>query len=132
MKPERDIQICARCGNNLRAPGTINQTGDPAFAVYQEIVTVGMRPRVRSKRKRNCFCFSCGVSLGLGPQPEGVFNLSVHEMLLDVLHQNPEMAVAAVIQKTDPHAKLKPMPGSTPDKTLIIPALQGHALEEAS
>jgi hypothetical protein len=106
--------------------------GDPAFAVYQEVVTVGMRPRVRSKRTRNCFCFSCGVSLGLGPQPEGVFNLSVHQMLLDVLRQNPDMAIAAVVQRTDPHAKLKPMPGSTPDKTLVIPALQGSTLEAAS
>jgi hypothetical protein len=124
-----ELQPCIRCGKALRAPGGITVTGDPAIASYHELVTVGQRPRVRSKKKRLVICQPCGVSLALGPKPDGAFNEAMYEMLVDMLQQNPEIASVAVQQKLSPHARLKLMPGSQPDKTLDAPVLKVPALQ---
>lgn len=124
-----ELQPCIRCGKQLRAPGGINITGDPAIASYHELVSVGQRPRTRSKKKRLVICQPCGVSLALGPKPEGAFNQAMYYMLQDMLRENPEMALVAVEQKLQPHGKLKLMPGSQLDKTLETPVLKGPTLQ---
>jgi hypothetical protein len=125
-----ELQPCIRCGRALRAPGGINVTGDAAIASYHELVSVGQRPRTRSKKKRLVICQPCGISLALGPKPDGAFNEAMHEMLVDMLRANPEMALIAVQQKLNPHEKPKLMPGSQRDKTLEMPVLKVPALQE--
>lgn len=132
MKSEREIQHCVRCGRGLRASGGINMTGDQCLAVYQEIVTVGFRPRSRSKKVRSVFCVTCGASLGLGPTPDGQFNINVWDMLKDILKKNPEILAAAQFHLENPGAQLRPMPGSVTDKTLTTGVLKVPALPEAS
>lgn len=93
----REIQPCIRCGRGLKAPGGITVTGDRAIAVYQEVVTVGLRPRLRSKKRRSVFCVPCGVSLALGPRPEsGAFASEIYEMLRDIVSQDPSLVAAAL------------------------------------
>jgi hypothetical protein len=101
-------------------------TGDRAMALYQEIVTVGIRPRLRSRKRRNVFCVSCGVSIALGPPPEG-FAHEVYEMLRDVVRQNPCLMEAAYDQLLDPSAQPRRLPGSISDKALEVPVLHGAA-----
>src|SRR5947209_8379225 len=86
---DREIQHCIRCGGGLRAPGGILVTGDQALAVYQEIVTVGFRPRARSKKIRSIFCVPCGASLGYGPAPQqqGLFYVNLWDMMRDLLRK---------------------------------------------
>lgn len=127
-----DVHHCVRCGRGLRAPGGITITGDQAIAVYQELVTVGFRPRSRSKKVRSVFCVRCAVSLGFGPAPEGQFNQNIWEMLIDLLKRDPSVAAAAQYHLENPGAQLKPMAGSTSDKTLASPVLKVPALSEAS
>lgn len=130
MKLEREIQHCVRCGRGLRAPGGINVTGDPALAVYQEIVTVGARPRLRSKKTRNVFCFPCGAAVALSPDPNtGAFNSAIYQMLYDLYEQSPVIGEIARVQKLNPSAKLKPMPGSSLDRTLEGPVLRIPVLQ---
>lgn len=129
---DREIQQCIRCGRGLRAPGGITSTGDQAIAVYQELVTVGFRPRVRSRKVRSVFCVGCAVSLGHGPQPNnGQFYVNIWEMLRDLMKQAPSIGVAAQFHLENPSAQLRPMPGSTPDKALSSPVVKIHELSEA-
>jgi hypothetical protein len=107
-------------------------TGDQCLAVYQEIVTVGFRPRTRSKKVRSVFCVGCGSSLGLGPIPEGQFNINVWDMLKDILTKNPSILAAAQFHLENPSAQLRPMPGSVSDKSLTTSVLKIPALSEAS
>jgi ribosomal protein S27E len=58
-----EIQHCVRCGKGLKAPQGINQTGDPAIAIYVIAKTVGVRPRATSPAQRKVFCVPCGVSI---------------------------------------------------------------------
>jgi hypothetical protein len=117
----------------LKAPGGITVTGDRAIAVYQEVVTVGMRPRLRSKKRRNVFCVPCGVSIALGPRPEsGAFASEIYEMLRDIVSQDPSLVEAAYEQLLDPRASSRRLAGSIADKTLDSPVLKMPALQEAS
>jgi hypothetical protein len=124
-----EIQYCVRCGKGLRAPMGINQTGDPAIAVYVVAKSVGLRPRATSPAKRKIFCVPCGVSIALGPAPEsGAFNEAIYSMLIDLISQAPGINQVAWEQKANPRAKLKLLPGSQPDKTLDVPAIRGPVL----
>jgi len=128
----RDLQQCIRCSRGLKAPGGITVTGDRAIAVYQEVVTVGIRPRLRSRKRRNVFCIPCGVSIALGPRPEsGAFAVEIYEMLRDVVSQNPSLMEAAYDHLLDPRAPTRRMAGSVADATLNTPMLQAPALQEA-
>jgi hypothetical protein len=127
-----EVHRCVRCGRGLRAPGGITVTGDQAIAVYQELVTVGFRPRSRSKKVRSVFCVTCAVSLGFGPAPDGQFNENIWDMLRDLLKRDPSIAAAAQYHLENPGAQLRPMPGSANDRTLAQPVLKVPALTEAS
>ncbi len=127
-----EIQHCVRCGRGLKAPQGINSTGDPAIAVYIVAKTVGIRPRATSPAKRKIFCVPCGVSLALGPAPEsGAFNSAIYEMLIDLISQTAQINHVAWEQKQNPNARIKRMPGSTPDRTLETPVLRGEVLPAA-
>ena len=129
----REIQPCIRCGRGLKAPGGITITGDRSIAVYQEVVSVGIRPRLRSKKRRNVFCVPCGVSIALGPPPQsGAFAFEIYEMLKDIVGQNPSLIEAAYDHLLNPNAQTRLMPGSIPDKTLEAPVLRAPAIQEAS
>jgi hypothetical protein len=128
----REIQPCIRCGRGLKAPGGIHITGDRAIAVYQEVVTVGIRPRLRSKKRRNVFCVPCGVSIALGPRPEsGAFASEIYEMLRDIVSQDPSLVAAAYDHLADPHAPTRRLAGSVADRTMDSPVLRAPALQEA-
>jgi hypothetical protein len=130
---DREIQFCIRCSRKLKAPGGITVTGDRAIAVYQEVVTVGIRPRLRSKKRRNVFCVPCGVSIALGPPPEaGAFASEIYEMLRDIVSQDPSLVEAAYEQLLDPRAPIRRLAGSVADRTLDVPVLKAPALQEAS
>jgi hypothetical protein len=118
-----EIQHCVRCGRGLKAPGTFNATGDKALAVYITIVTVGIRPRQRSKLRRTVLCPSCAVSIAYAPAPEGAFNQTVYDGLNELNEQSAAMVEAAREVKINPRAALKLMPGSQ-DKTLTTPVLK--------
>jgi hypothetical protein len=129
----REIQPCIRCGRGLKAPGGITITGDRAIAVYQEVVTVGIRPRLRSKKRRNVFCVPCGVSIALGPRPEsGAFASEIYEMLRDIVAQDPSLVAAAYEHLVDPHAPMRRLAGSVADRTMDAPVLRVPALQEVS
>jgi len=113
-----EIQPCIRCGRGMKAPQGINTTGDRALAVYITIVTVGMRPRLRSRLRRSVLCLPCAVSITFAPAPEGAFNVSVFEALNELNDQSIAMIEAAREQKINPRAPLKLMPGSQPDRSL--------------
>jgi len=126
-----EIQHCIRCGKGLKAPQGINQTGDPAIAIYVIAKTVGVRPRATSPAQRKVFCVPCGISIALGPSPEsGAFNEAVYAMLLHLMQQAPGINEVARAEKLNPHRQLKPMPGSKPDPTLETPVLKGDALPD--
>lgn len=130
---DREIQPCVRCSRGLKAPGGITVTGDRAIAVYQEVVTVGMRPRLRSKKRRNVFCVPCGVSIALGPRPEsGAFASEIYEMLRDIVSQDPSLVEAAYEHLVDPRAPMRRLAGSLADTTLDAPVLRAPALQEVS
>jgi hypothetical protein len=130
---DREIQPCVRCGRGLKAPGGITVTGDRAIAVYQEVVTVGLRPRLRSKKRRNVFCVPCGVSIALGPRPEsGAFASEIYEMLRDIVSQDPSLVEAAYEHLLDPRAPRRRLAGSVAERALEIPILKTPALQEAS
>lgn len=113
-----EIQPCIRCGRGLKAPQGINATGDRALAIYITVVTVGMRPRQRSRLRRSVLCLPCAVSIAYAPAPEGAFNLSVYEALNELNDQSLAMIEAAREQKLNPRAPLKLMPGSQADRSL--------------
>jgi len=127
-----EIQHCVRCGRGLKAPQGINVTGDKAIAIFVSALTVGIRPRLKSRAQRNVFCIPCAASISLGPAPEGAFNLAVYGILRDVVSRDKTIVEAAWEQMTNPHGSLKRMPGSKPDKTLEAPLLKVAALQEAS
>jgi len=130
---DRETQPCIRCGRGLKAPGGITVTGDRAIAVYQEVVTVGLRPRLRSKKRRNVFCVACGVSIALGPRPEsGAFASEIYEMLRDIVAQDPSLVAAAYEYLVDPRALTRRLAGSVADRALEMPVLKAPALQEAS
>jgi hypothetical protein len=115
------------------ALGGITVTGDRAIAVYQEVVTVGMRPRLRSKKRRNLFCVPCGVSIALGPRPEsGAFASEIYEMLRDIVSQDPSLVAAAYDHLVDPRAPTRRLAGSVADRTMDSPVLRAPALQEVS
>jgi len=115
-----EIQPCVRCGRGLKAPEGINSTGDRAFAFFQSSVTVGIRPRVKSRAQRRVFCLPCGVSIALGPIPEGAFNQGVYDVLRDMVGKDPGLLRAAWEQMVHPAKQLKRMPGSKPDQTFAM------------
>jgi hypothetical protein len=113
------LQPCIRCGRPLKAPQGINTTGDKAVAVFISALTVGVRPRLKSRAERRVLCMPCAGSIALGPAPEsGAFNQAVYEILCDLAHHDMTILQAAWEQKANPRAILRPMPGSKPDKTL--------------
>jgi hypothetical protein len=126
-----EIQNCIRCGRGLKAPQGINATGDKAIAVYITVVTVGMRPRQRSKLRRSVLCASCAVSIAYAPRPEGAFNNTVYDGLNELNEQSGAMVEAAREIKINPRAHLKLMPGSQ-DQTLAAPILKTANLLSAS
>src|SRR5260370_34133172 len=97
-----ELQPCIRCGRALKAPQGINCTGDRALAVYITIVTVGMRPRQRSRLKRSVICLPCAVSIAFAPAPEGAFNRTVYEALNELNEQSLAMLEAAREQRINP------------------------------
>jgi hypothetical protein len=115
-----EIQTCIKCGRGLKAPAGINSTGDRAFAFFVHAVTVGIRPRLKSRAKRKALCIPCGVAISLSPAPEGAFNESVHAILQDMVSQDPELMRAAWEQQFNSTAPLKLMPGSKPDEAFAI------------
>jgi hypothetical protein len=126
-----EIQNCIRCGRGLKAPQGINATGDKAIAVYITVVTVGMRPRQRSKLRRSVLCAPCSVSIAFAPRPEGAFNNTVYDGLNELNEQSGAMVEAAREIKVNPRSPLKLMPGSQ-DKTLTAPVLKTASLLSAS
>lgn len=113
------IQPCTRCGRPLRQPQGINTTGDKSVAVFISALTVGCRPRLKSRAERRVFCMPCTASIAMGPVPEnGAFNLAVYETLCDLAHRDMTILQAAWEQKTMPRLALRPMPGSIADRTL--------------
>jgi len=115
-----EIQPCIRCGRGLKAPQGINTTGDRAFSFFVSALSVGIRPRIKSRAQRLVFCIPCGVSAALGPAPEGAFNRSVYEVLRDMVGREPELMNVAWEQMVKPNARLKRMPGSQPDKAFAM------------
>jgi hypothetical protein len=126
-----EIQHCVRCGRGLKAPQGINATGDKALAVYITIVTVGMRPRQRSKLRRSVLCPQCAVSIAYAPPPEGAFNNTVYDGLNELNLQSEAMVEAAREMKINPRSPLKLMPGSQ-DQTLTASILKASTLLSAS
>lgn len=86
--------------------------------MYITIVTVGMRPRQRSRLRRSVLCLPCAVSMAFAPAPEGAFNRSVHDALNELNEQSIAMVEAAREIRINPRAPLRLMPGSRPDKTI--------------
>lgn len=128
-----EIQHCVRCGNGLKAPQGINSTGDPAIAIFVSGLTVGVRPRIKSRAQRKVFCMGCAASVALGPAPEnGEFNTAIYFMLRELVSADKTIVEAAWTQLTNPHATLRRMPGSRADKTLEAPVLKVAALQAAS
>lgn len=119
-----EIQSCVRCGRGLKAPQGINVTGDKAVAIFVSALTVGMRPRIKSRAQRTVFCVSCADSIAKGPPPEGAFNLAVYGILQDVVSRDRTISDAAWEMLAKPGTAVKRMPGSKPDKTLEAPLLQ--------
>jgi hypothetical protein len=75
----------------------------------------------------------CAASIALGPAPDnGEFNTAIYFMLRELVAADRTIVEAAWTQLTTPHATLRRMPGSRPDKTLESPVLKVPALEAAS
>lgn len=127
-----EIQHCVRCGSGLKAPQGINATGDPAIAIFVSGITVGVRPRLKSRAQRKVFCMRCATSLAYGPPPEGEFNSAIYSMLQEMVKADKTIADIAWTQLTSPRATLQRMPGSKPDRTLDAPVLKVPALQEAA
>jgi hypothetical protein len=128
-----EIQQCVRCGHGLKAPQGINVTGDPAIAIFVSGLTVGVRPRIKSRAQRKVFCMGCAASVALGPEPEnGEFNTAIYWMLRELVSADRSIVESAWMQLTNPHATLRRMPGSRQDKTLEAPVLKTPALPAAS
>jgi|GEM_PF-6042683 len=127
-----EFQSCVRCGCTLKAPQSINVTGDKAIAIFVSALTVGVRPRIKSRAQRTVFCIRCAVSISLGPAPEGAFNLAVYGILQDVVSRDKTIAETAWEQMVSPQRALRRMPGSKVDKTLEVPVLKQPLLSEAS
>jgi hypothetical protein len=115
-----ELQPCIKCGRGLKAPQGINQTGDRAFAFFTSAVTVGIRPRLKSRAQRRALCVPCGVSIAMSPAPEGAFNENVHTILQDMVRQDPTLMQVAWEQQFNSSAALKLMPGSKLDKTFAM------------
>ena len=122
-----EVQHCVKCGRGLRAPQGINTTGDTAIAIYITVVTVGLRPRQRSRLKRSVFCVPCAVSISMGPAPDGAFNLTIYEALNELNEQSDSLIQAGREAKIRPSATLKLMPGSK-DPSLNAPMLKSAML----
>jgi hypothetical protein len=123
-----EMQSCVRCGHGLRAPQGINQTGDPAIAIYIVAKTVGMRPRVTSPAQRRVFCAPCAVAIAFGPAPDnGAFNSAIYSMLVSLVSAGENVMEVAWHQKMNPSARRKLMPGSRADHSLSAPLLSGSA-----
>jgi hypothetical protein len=121
-----DIQHCVRCGRGLKAPQGINTTGDRAIAVFVSALTVGIRPRLKSRAQRQVFCMPCAASIALGPPPDSsAFNLAVYGILCHLNSMGTIMVESAWEETNSPRLQLKRLPGSkpdaTPDRTLEAP-----------
>jgi hypothetical protein len=127
-----ETQQCVKCGGELKAPQGINTTGDRQIAIYITAVTVGVRPRLRSRLKRSVICMQCAVSIAMAPEPEGAFNKTVYDSLNEVNSQSTAIMEAAWEQKRNPRAPLKILPGSKQDRSLATPMLKGTQLLTAS
>jgi len=127
-----ELQQCVKCGRGLKAPQGINTTGDPAIAINITVVSVGLRPRMRSRLQRSVFCMPCAAAISLAPPPEGAFNLTIYNALGELNEQSAAMITEARQQKINPRAPLRRMPGSKPDETLATPILHKPALLSAS
>jgi hypothetical protein len=120
-----EIQPCVRCGRGLKAPQGINTTGDKAIAVFVSALTVGIRPRLKSRAQRQIFCMPCAASIALGPAPEsGAFNFAVYAILCHLNSMGKIVIEAAWEQTNSPSSKPRRLPGSTQDKTLETPVLR--------
>jgi hypothetical protein len=111
-----EIQHCVRCGRGLKAPQGINTTGDRAIAVFISALTVGIRPRLKSRAQRQVFCMPCAASIALGPAPEsGAFNFAVYGILCHLNSMGRIMVESAWEETNTPRLQLKRLPGSKPD-----------------
>lgn len=131
-----EIQHCVRCGRGLKAPQGITQTGDKAIAVFVSALTVGIRPRLKSRAQRQVFCMPCAASIALGPAPEaGAFNLAVYGILCHLNSMGKIMVEAAWDETNSPRLHPRRLPGSTPekpspDRTLEAPVIKGELKPE--
>jgi hypothetical protein len=125
-----EIEACVRCGRELKTAKTFNQTADPGVAIYLSAVTMGIRPRLRTRYQRGLFCPCCTISVSYGPAPEGEFNLKVHRMLVEMIELDKDRSIieSGRILLFNPDARPRLMPGSKPDETLSSPILAHPAL----
>ena len=122
-----ELQHCIKCGRPIKAPQGINTTGDKAIAIYLTVMTVGIRPRQRSRLRRSVMCPPCAVAVAYAPPPEGAFNQTVYEALNDLNEQSGAMADAGREVKVSPRSELRLMPGSK-DPTLRTSVLKTPSL----
>jgi hypothetical protein len=116
---------CVRCRQQLRVGENIYETGDPACAGVVFCRSIGIRPRVKSKALRGLFCADCMISIAHQVHsPEGAFNEMVWEQLRDINRQTSAFYDVARMHLINPKAKLKLMPGSKSDGSLITSGLR--------
>lgn len=125
-----EIEGCVRCGREMKTAKTFNQTADPGIAIYLSAVTMGVRPRLRSRYERGLFCSCCSVSVSYGPAPEGEFNLKVHRLLLQIIDLDKDCSImeSGRVLLFNPDARPRLMPGSRPDESLVLPVMKHPAL----
>jgi hypothetical protein len=132
-----EVQHCVRCGRGLKAPQGINTTGDKAVAVFVSALTVGIRPRLKSRAQRQVFCMPCAASIALGPAPEtGAFNFAVYGILCHLNSMGKILVDGAWEQTNGPSVRLRQLPGSVaekagPDRTLGAPVIRAEQFRQA-
>jgi|SRR5882724_769971 len=126
-----EIQHCVRCLRALKAPQGINTTGDKAIAVFVSALTVGIRPRLKSRAQRQVFCMPCAASIALGPAPEsGAFNFAVYGILCHLNSMGKILIEGAWEETNNPRLQLRRLPGSKPDETRPDRTLEAPVLSQ--
>jgi hypothetical protein len=127
------IEPCVRCGRQLKVGETISETGDTACAAVVFCRSLGIRPRVKSKASRGLFCSECMISVAHNAlTPEGAFNAMIWEQLREINRETSAFYDVARMQIINPRARLKLMPGSKSDETLVTRVLKEAVMVEAS
>lgn len=105
---------CLICGRQLKGPGGINVTGDPAIALFLSAVTRGLRPRLKTRAEQRVFCYPCADGIAKLPPPrdKGDLYVAAWELLRDLVIQDDSISLAANAQLRHPRLKLRRMPGS--------------------